>query len=167
MRQVRFPMAFAAMRFHDGELVEGQGEDSENRRLEEPDEHLKGHQRHRAAVWHEMGDNQQKDFASEYRAEKPEAKRDEARQIAYNLQKADDKVHQALPYGVPSKINKFRGIFQHAEREDSRELDYQKRDNRKRERRVEVGIDRMEKRQRLPVLVKSERAEYREEVEHV
>lgn len=128
-------MSLCAVRLGDREFDEEKREKCEDRGLEESDEKLEHHERHRSEVWRKECSDNNKHFSGQDVAEKTERERDEAGKLSDELDDADGKTDRAVLY-----VNELTQIFECAKRREADHLNRDERDGCERERDIEVRI---------------------------
>lgn len=146
-------MGFFVVRFRNGKLDEEERQQGEDGRLHEADEQLEEHERQRRNIGDKEDEDADEDLARKDVPEQPERERYEPRQVADDLEESDPEHYRRL------KRNKFTAVFQESEVQYPRDLGDEKRDERERERHVEVGIERPQERRERAMSVPLKKAD--------
>src|SRR3989344_4582213 len=152
-------MPFFPVRLRDRQLDEKEGEKRENRGLEESDEYLEHHERHRQEVGREEYRDGDDYLALEDIAEKPERERNHAHQFPDELDEADGEANGIFE-GI---LNEFAAVLPETDGENACHLDDEKGYDSEHQRHGEVGIRRAQER----MVMVFDRADARQEVQHV
>ena len=126
----------------DSEFDEEERQKCENGGLYESDEHLKAHQGHRQDIWHEIAHYSDQDLSREDVTEETERERYETRHFTDELNDSHDEIQGRR------EIKELSCISPETNGDDAHDLDRKDRDDRERQRHIEIGIDAAKERRK-------------------